>query len=146
MIGIQDHLIVTYEKSGTDLDCLCVARIERTGTNVLKLAYDQEAEDIYNSLTTPSTPKKDNGGWIEVTDECPKDRNWYLGIFQETDTGWVNPIPYVCDYMGKPTKATTNDGWILKGFTDIDNPMEYHKNQRCVAWQPLPPNYKWVHD
>lgn len=80
--------------------------------------------------------------WIPVSEGLPKDRNWYLGTFKEPDTGWIIPIPFVCDYVGKETKATTKEFWILRGITDIDNPCDYYKNLECVAWQSLPELYK----
>lgn len=83
----------------------------------------------------PVTPTQ---RWIPVSKRLPNDRNWYLGIFKEADTGWINTLPFVCDYVGKETKATTKEFWILRGFTDIDNPYDYYKNLECVAWQPLP--------
>ena len=76
--------------------------------------------------------------WTPVSEGKPTDREWYLGIFREPDTGWVNPIPFVCDYVGKETKATTKEFWILRGFTDVDNPADYYKNLECVKWMPLP--------
>lgn len=87
----------------------------------------------------PVTPTKK---WIPVSERLPKDRDWYLGIFKEHDTGWINPLPFVCDYVGEETKATTKEFWILHGFTDTDNPNGYYKNLDCVAWQPLPEPYE----
>lgn len=95
--------------------------------------YCIDPEDV-KSLP-PVTPTQ---RWIPVSKRLPNDRNWYLGIFKEADTGWINTIPFVCDYVGKETKATTKEFWILRGFTDIDNPYDYYKNLECVAWQPLP--------
>ena len=80
--------------------------------------------------------------WIPVSERLPNDRDWYLGIFKESDTGWVNPLPFVCDYVGRETKATTKEFWILRGFTDIDNPIDYYLNLECVAWMPLPEPYQ----
>ena len=73
--------------------------------------------------------------WISSRDRLPDDRNWYLGIFREHDTGWVSSIPYVCDYVGRETPITTRDYWILK---DCDDGNPYYKNLECVAWMPLP--------
>lgn len=83
------------------------------------------------------------GKWIETDKMLPKDRDWYLGIFQEPDTGWINPIPFICNYLlGVTTKATTKEGWIIKDCTDdIDEPSEYYANLHCVAWMPLPEPY-----
>ena len=79
--------------------------------------------------------------WISVSERLPKDRDWYLGIFKEPDTGWVNPIPFICDYVGSKTKATTKEYWILRGFTDRDEHIDYYFNLECVAWRELPEQY-----
>lgn len=78
--------------------------------------------------------------WAKTSERTPNDRDWYLGIFQEVDTGWINPIPFVCFYLGKASKYTTQDYWVIKD-TD-DNSVEYHKLLRCVAWTNLPIPYK----
>lgn len=80
--------------------------------------------------------------WHPVTDGLPKLRDWYLGVFKELDTGWVNPLPYVCDYVGKETRATTKDFWILRGITDADHCSDYYRNLECVAWCELPAPYE----
>ena len=80
--------------------------------------------------------------WIPVSERLPKDRDWYLGIFKEPDTGWINPLPFICDYVGSETKATTKEYWILRGFTDRDEHIDYYFNLECVAWMPLPEPYK----
>ncbi len=76
--------------------------------------------------------------WIPVSERLPNDRDWYLGIFKESDTGWINPLPFICDYVGKETKATTKDHWILRGFTDRGELIDYYFNLECVAWMPIP--------
>lgn len=80
--------------------------------------------------------------WIPVSERLPNDRDWYLGIFKEPDTGWINPLPFICDYVGRETKATTKEHWILRGFTDRDEHIDYYFNLECVAWKPLPEPYK----
>lgn len=86
---------------------------------------------------TPQEPR-----WIPVGEKLPNDRDWYLGIFKEPDTGWINPLPFICDYVGRETKATTKEFWILRGFTDMDEHIDYYFNLECVAWMPLPEPYK----
>lgn len=76
--------------------------------------------------------------WIPVSERLPDRRDWYLGIFKEPDTGWINPIPFICDYVGKATKATTKEYWILRGFTDREEYIDYYFNLECVAWMPRP--------
>lgn len=80
--------------------------------------------------------------WILVSERLPEDRDWYLGIFKEPDTGWINPLPFICDYVGRETKATTKEHWILRGFTDRDEHIDYYFNLECVAWMPLPTPYE----
>jgi hypothetical protein len=80
--------------------------------------------------------------WIPVSESLPNDRDWYLGIFKEPDTGWINPLPFICDYVGSETKATTKEHWILRGFTDRDERIDYYFNLECAAWMPLPEPYE----
>lgn len=77
--------------------------------------------------------------WIPVTERLPKNREWVLGIFQEGDTGWINPIPFICDYVGNKTPITTQDNWLLKL---VDEPHPYYENLHCIAWMPLPETWE----
>ena len=91
----------------------------------------------------PRTEKQEpKMGWIPVSEKLPNDRDWYLGIFKEPDTGWINPLPFICDYVGRETKATTKEYWILRGFTDRDEHIDYYFNLECIAWMPLPKPYE----
>ena len=92
-------------------------------------------------VTTPTAVR-----WIPVTVETPKKRDWYLGIFKEPDTGWINPLPFICDYVGMETKATTKEGWILRGYTEREEYIDYYFNLECVAWMPLPEPAKLEND
>ena len=88
-------------------------------------------------------PAQPEQRWIPCCERLPEERDWYLGIFKEPDTGWINPIPFICDYLlGTKTKATTKEGWILKGHTDREEYIDYYFNLECVAWMPLPEPYK----
>ena len=57
----------------------------------------------------------------------------------ERDTGWINPIPFVCEYLGFKTEATTKEYWIIKDCTDIDHPCDYFNDLQCIAWQKITP-------
>ena len=83
------------------------------------------------------------GGWIPCSERLPEERDWYLAVFEEVDTGFIG-LPYIADYlMGKHTIFTTEDGWIIHNCTDIEGgESEYYKKLRCVAWQPLPEPFK----
>ena len=83
------------------------------------------------------------GHWIPCSERLPEERDWYLAVFEEVDTGFIG-IPYIADYlMGTHTKFTTEDGWIIHNCSDReDESAEYYKNLRCVAWQPLPHPYQ----
>ena len=83
------------------------------------------------------------GHWIPVSERLPEERDWYLAVFEEVDTGFIG-LPYIADYlMGTHTIYTTEDGWIIHNCTDIEGgASEYYKKLRCVAWQPLPEPYK----
>lgn len=78
--------------------------------------------------------------WHLVADgDLPNDRQWYLAMFQEVDTGFVG-LPYIADYLnGKRTKYTTDDGWIISNCTDTDEQCsDYYKKLKCIAWMCLP--------
>ena len=75
--------------------------------------------------------------WIPVTEALPEEKDWYLGIFKESDTGYCISVPFVCYYAGRKTMITTKDYWILRGYDDIYF-SEYYRNLECAAWMPLP--------
>jgi len=103
---------------------------------------DCPKEEIEECLKMAVEALEQEPRWIPVSENLPNDRDWYLGIFKEPDTGWINPLPFICDYVGRETKATTKEYWILRGFTDIDVPCDYYLNLECVAWMTLPQPYK----
>ena len=84
-----------------------------------------------------------NNGWIPCSERLPEERDWYLAVFEEVDTGFIG-LPYIADYlMGEHTIATTEDGWIIHNCTDREDvSSEYYKKLKCVAWQPLPEPFK----
>lgn len=101
------------------------------------IVYDngKSIEDLISELPSVQPEQR----WIPVTERMPKNREWVLGIFQEGDTGWINPIPFICDYVGKKTLITTQDNWLLKM---VDEPHPYYEKLHCIAWMPLPEPYK----
>ena len=115
-----------------------------------KFADGFDSDRWWNSMSVlyvinkvpPVQPIRPKGKWIPVSERLPEERDWYLGIFKERDTEWINPIPFICDYVGSKTKATTKDYWILRGFTDGDELLDYYYNLECVVWMPLPEPYK----
>ncbi len=100
---------------------------------------EQYASEIPDGCPLSAQPEQ---RWIPCSERLPEVMDWYLGIFKESDTGWINPLPFVCDYVGAETKATTKDYWILRGFTDQDEPVDYYLNLKCVSWRPLPEPYR----
>lgn len=98
-------------------------------------------QGIRNGLEHLSVVIRPQGKWVPISERLPESRDWYLGLFKEPDTDFIG-IPYICDYVGKVTKGTTNEGWILRHCTDVDTVPDYFRNLICVAWQPLPEPYK----
>ena len=142
-----------------DLDALkkCIAEVFETEEKIDKkwamgLKYSLKLIDnaptiIWCSENSDGLPLMDlrprpQDEWISVYERLPQDRDWYLGVFKEPDTGYIIDLPFVCCYVGYPNDGTTIDAWILRGLTDIDNPSKYYKYLECVAWQPLPEPYK----
>ena len=80
--------------------------------------------------------------WIPCSERLPKKDDWYLGIFKESDTGWVNPIPQVCGYVGVKTGESTQDGWLLRNVDRHSFGFKYYMSLECVAWMPLPEPYQ----
>ena len=151
---IENHIVDTDKmvepttKNNLGVDCISRTQaIERLKLNFPisqgadnsrdRHRYMQAQADLQAIRELPSvTPQEPR--WISVSEKLPDDRDWYLGIFKEPDTGWINPLPFICDYVGRETKATTKEFWILHGFTDMDEHIDYYFNLECVAWMPLP--------
>ena len=117
------------------IDWLCRLRAD-LNNGVIFTPWNKEFTEALNDVLEQE-PR-----WIPVSEKLPNDRDWYLGIFKEPDTGWINPLPFICDYVGRKTKATTKEHWILRGFTDRDEHIDYYFNLECVAWMPLPAPYE----
>jgi hypothetical protein len=83
--------------------------------------------------------EKENG-WIPVSERLPEERDWFLAVFRELDTGY-QLIPRVAEFINRPDdEHATSDGWHIIDF--FEGPKEYIKLLKCVAWMPLPEPYK----
>lgn len=114
--------------------------IANTGDEKLDCAYEQVGDALDKTIEIVKQEAAEyNNGWIPCSERLPEERDWYLAVFEEVDTGFIG-LPYIADYlMGSHTKFTTEDGWIIHNCSDReDESAEYYKNLRCVAWQPLP--------
>ena len=93
-----------------------------------------EIKEAVESVPSAEPERK----WIPVSKALPENKEWYLGIFKESDTGYCISVPFVCYYAGRKTMITTKDYWILRGYDDIYSFSEYYRNLECAAWMPLP--------
>jgi len=153
----HDHLVTTPTAQPQDI-ARDIATIPEQPTGVqdilqyldeyLHPIVSPEHWSVYSELydMVSMLPSEQPQRWISVTEDTPKKRDWYLGIFKEPDTGWINPLPFICDYVGRETKATTKEGWILRGYTEREEHIDYYFNLECVAWMPLPESYKGEQD
>ena len=134
MLNMLDNApTVDFEKLGASLRCQI--RAEYGSCDDCELSCPR------NELIKLLDLERSHSKWIPTSERLPDNREWYLGLFKESDTDFIG-IPYICDYVGKITKGTTNEGWILRHCTDVDNASDYFRNLICVAWQPLPEPYK----
>ena len=129
----KELLTACYKDLPSVTPTTCIAKVTFCKDDLQELV-DEKVEELAQHMERR---------WIPVSEKLPNDRDWYLGIFKEPDTGWINPLPFICDYVGRETKATTKEFWILRGFTDRDyKECDYYYNLECVAWMPLPEPYK----
>lgn len=70
--------------------------------------------------------------WIPCSERLPEERDWYLAVFREKDTGF-QLIPRVADYRGENTWDIIDNNILVKEYRDI---------LECVAWMPLPEPYR----
>ena len=123
--------------------------IERTTANNTFMKYEMNVDlgRVFGLEKAIEIVKQEaeqyNNDWIPCSERLPEERDWYLAVFEEVDTGFIG-IPYIAEYlMGDRTRYTTKDGWIIRNCTDIEGvSSEYYKNLKCVAWQQLPQPYQ----
>lgn len=129
-----------------DKKCDCGGKVAKMN-NEVEIKNLKKLRSFHNGSYATAIDKAvkaleaDRWNVLHTEADLPKERDWYLGLFKEPDTGFIG-LPYICDYVGEVTKGTTNDGWILRHCTDVDNASAYFRNLICVAWQPLPEPYK----
>lgn len=85
---------------------------------------------LEKNVSSSENPNK----WIPVSERLPEEREWYLAVFKEIDTGY-QLIPRVADYIGNGEnkwRIIDEDGLV----------QEYRSILECVAWMPLPEPYK----
>lgn len=70
--------------------------------------------------------------WIPVSERLPEERDWYLAVFKEKDTGY-QLIPRVSEYIDENKWRIIDEEAFVKNYMDI---------LKCVAWMPLPAPYK----
>ena len=93
--------------------------------------HKQEPLDEYDLDSLPSVIPMSR--WIPVSERLPEEREWYLAVFKEIDTGF-QLIPRVADYIGNGEnewRIIDEDGLV----------QEYRCILECVAWMPLPEPY-----
>lgn len=84
--------------------------------------------EIMKRLREEREPK-----WIPVSERLPEERDWYLAVFKEKDTGY-QLIPRVAECI--------NDENNWRMIDEEAFSKEYLDILECVAWMPLPEPYK----
>lgn len=92
------------------------------------LVIERKLENYNNLLKSGILEQR----WIPVSERLPEERDWYLAVFKESDTGF-QLIPRVADYIGMGENK-----WKLKDSLS----SEYLDLLECIAWMPLPEPYK----
>ena len=142
MIGDLKETIEMY-KDFAECETATARVLRKVGNENEARDYEVTAENDKRivALLTELQERREADRWIPVSEKLPEDRDWYLGVFKEPSTDFIG-IPYICDYVGEITKGTTNEGWILRNCTDVDNAPDYFRNLICIAWKPLPKPYE----
>lgn len=69
--------------------------------------------------------------------DLPKDRDWVLAVFKEPNTDFVL-VPRVAEYVGRSTKVTTKENWIILDSYNGDMVLNpYYENLVCIGWKDI---------
>lgn len=97
---------------------------------------DWEAIDQLKELIE----KEERHRWHDLRknpNDLPEGRDWVLAVFKEPDTDFVL-VPRVAEYIGRPTKVTTNDNWIILDSYNGDMTLNpYYANLVCIGWKDI---------
>ena len=97
-------------------------------------AIKEKSKTDFMALCADESSSEKSNDWIPVSERLPEEREWYLAVFKEIDTGY-QLIPRVADYIGNGEnkwRIIDEDGLV----------QEYRSILECVAWMPLPEPYK----
>lgn len=92
------------------------------------VVFEQEKEALYMAIKALKQEPK----WIPASERLPEERDWYLAVFKEKDTGY-QLIPRVSEYIGENKWRIIDEEAFVTNYIDI---------LKCVAWMPLPEPYK----
>lgn len=135
---ILEEIDVEIEKERT----MCEDIEDTPGWRLYEKTMKRAKDIIRKHMSGKDINVPANDGWISAEERLPEDREWYLTLFKEPETGFIG-LPYIADYLGRKTKTTTNEGWIIRNCTDNDmENCDYYKNLEGVAWRPLPDPYR----
>lgn len=91
-----------------------------------------ECADWKEAISMAIKALEQEARWIPASERLPEERDWYLAVFKEKDTGY-QLIPRVSEYIGENKWRIIDEEAFVKNYMDI---------LKCVAWMPLPKPYK----
>lgn len=108
--------------------------LEKANRDIWDEEEDRIKSDRYVEMLSIAIKALEQTGWIPISERLPEERDWYLVVFKETDTGF-QLIPRVADYIGggKNEWRLIDEDGLVKEYRDI---------LECVAWMPLPERYQ----
>lgn len=89
-------------------------------------------DEMKESVSMAIQALEQEARWIPASERLPEERDWYLAVFKEKDTGY-QLIPRVSEYIGENKWRIIDEEAFVKNYMDI---------LKCVAWMPLPKPYE----